>query len=684
MRAKNIACPCLLVLAALSPCAAAQDAPRTSGAANPPRLLDVPFVSQTEALCGGAAAAMVLRYWGETTAYAEDFATLVDDSAEGITVNRLSRAIAERGWPATPFTGSTTDVEDHLARGRPIIALIEDRPGRYHYVVVVAWTGDRVVVHDPANGPFRIVSRTAFDRAWAVTGRTTMLVLPPTASAHTPPPSPLPPEENASRCSTPLDEAVRLARNGDLPNAEALLGLISVACSGPVRRELAGIRFLQERWGDAERLAGDAAARDPSDMQAWQLLAAARFLQGDSTGALHAWNRREEPRVDLARVDGLDRMRHDVVADVLRLSPGDLVTEDLLARARRRVGALPTIQLSRVGYTPRADGRATIDVAVLERPTILRKWPGLAAMGLHAAIEREMRFETANAVGEGELLSAAWRWWPGRPRVAVGLAAPGLWRAGGLWRVEGSWDRQLYRVAPANDPGASLISSARRRAALSFADWTTGDLRWQVSVALDRWADRGNHAAAGAAIEHRWLGDRLAVRAGATAWRAIRHREAGFARAEVAGAWRSTAEAAPTWTVRAGMYGASARAPLDVWPVIETGQIGPLLLRAHPLLEDGAIRAEDVSRVLAHTSVELQRPLAIRQPVRAWWVAFVDAARRGATRDGAPAPALVDVGVGLRLDVAGTPHVLRLDVGQGVRDGRIALSAGWQATWTGW
>ena len=160
MRAKNLACPCLLVLAALAPCAAAQDAPRTGGAANPPRLLDVPFVSQTEALCGGAAAAMVLRYWGETTAYAEDFATLVDDSAEGITVNRLSRAIAERGWPATPFTGSTTDVEDHLARGRPIIALIEDRPGRYHYVVVVAWTGDRVVVHDPANGPFRIVSRT--------------------------------------------------------------------------------------------------------------------------------------------------------------------------------------------------------------------------------------------------------------------------------------------------------------------------------------------------------------------------------------------------------------------------------------------------------------------------------------------------------------------------------------------
>ena len=31
----------------------------------PLSFLDVPFISQTELLCGGAAAAMVLRYWGE-------------------------------------------------------------------------------------------------------------------------------------------------------------------------------------------------------------------------------------------------------------------------------------------------------------------------------------------------------------------------------------------------------------------------------------------------------------------------------------------------------------------------------------------------------------------------------------------------------------------------------------------
>ena len=36
--------------------------------------LDVPYLPQTEALCGGAAAAMVMRYWGARDVYPDDFA----------------------------------------------------------------------------------------------------------------------------------------------------------------------------------------------------------------------------------------------------------------------------------------------------------------------------------------------------------------------------------------------------------------------------------------------------------------------------------------------------------------------------------------------------------------------------------------------------------------------------------
>ena len=686
MSARTVACTCLFSVA-LAVSAAGQDLPRprVDQERAPRRLLDVAFVPQTEALCGGAAAAMVLRYWGATDVHAEDFASLVDDRAEGISVRNLSRAIADRGWRAMAFSGTAVEVRAHLDRGRPIVVLIEDRPGRYHYVVVVAWTAERVVLHDPATGPYRIVDAAKFDRVWGATGHTTLLLLPPDDRSGTAAPTTVKPLAAVTdACSAPLHEVIRLVQQGDLVSAEGLLGVMSHECTGVVRRELAGIRFVQERWPDAERLAEEAVRHDPLDRHAWQLLAVARFLQGNTTGALQAWNQREEPRVDLARIEGLERTRHGVVADRLDAAPDDLLTDRTLARARRRVAALPAIATSRVSYTPRADGRATIDVAVLEKPLAPRKWPAFAAMGVHAAFAREVRWETANALGDGELWMAAWRWWSGRPRVSVGLATPRLGRATGLWRLEGSWEQERYRSSAqdsqnlATDP---LFISERRRAGLSFGDWASGDLRWEISGALDRWTDRGTHASAGASIERRWFDDRLALRSDTTIWRQIAHRAATFETSALSGAWRSAIDPGNRWTASAGIYAASAGAPLDLWPATDTGSIRPLLLRAHPLLRDGAIHERDVSRVLAHATVELQQPLRMPIPTRTWWAAFVDVAKRGMSREPAVATTLVDVGIGLRVDLPGAPYVLRMDVARGLRDGRMALSAGWEKAW---
>jgi hypothetical protein len=417
------------------------------------------------------------------------------------------------------------------------------------------------------------------------------------------------------------------------------------------------------------------------------LLATSRFLQSDQTGALRAWNQRAEPRVDLAHIDGLDRTAHAAVANLLDLPPDDVLTDRKLARAKRRVAAMPALQSSRVSYTPQADGRATIDVAVLERPFVPRKWPGLAAIGLHAAVAREVRLEPANLTGNGELLTASWRWWTNRPRVAVALAVPQLWRATGLWRIEGSWERQLYLRQPtASETAATdgMFTSERRRASLSFGDWASGNLRWEVSGGLDRWADRGSHASIGGAVERRLLQDHVAMRADTTIWNRVGAAGRSFASSSVAVAWRSTPERWQTWSAKAGLYHASTSAPLDLWPAAETGHVRPLLLRAHPLLHDGAIRSAEVSRRLAHGTLERQQPISMRPPAPLWWAVFVDVATRGASDDGAALTTLVDVGTGLRLDLPGTTNVLRLDVARGVRDGRLAVSVGWQTAWPGW
>jgi hypothetical protein len=651
-------------------------------ASRPPLLLDVPFVPQTAALCGGAAVAMVLRYWGAEAVYAEDFSSLVDESAEGIRIGILARAVHELGWRALPYAGAAADTQEHLGRGRPVIALIEDRPGRHHYVVIVAWAAGGIVYHDPARGSFRVARPDTFDRAWSVTGRTALLIVPDTETADAFEAG-APPTRRG--CDEPLARAVSLAQSGETDAAEALLVTIDAACptfsGGP--RELAGLRFVQNRWSEAAGLAARAVERDPSDLHAWQLLASARFIEGDTRSALAAWNRRMEPRVDLVQVDGLDRTRHDLVAGIAALPPDSLITDATLRRAARRVASVPAVQLSRVGFTPRANGRALVNIAVLERSLLPASWPALVATGVHAATAREARVEVASPTGGGELWSVSGRWWAGRPRVNVSLEVPQFGRWSGVWRVDGAWERQTYRedlsAARIVTGDHAWIRSDRRRAAATFGDWSTGDLRWSVTGALDRWMGRGSQVSAGAGVERRLLGDHVALRADAAIWPAM-GAAAGFRSGTVSSAWRSARQGTTIWLGHAGLHLVSRDAPFDLWPAADVGHARTPLLRAHPLLEDGVVPIARLGRVLAHGTLEYQRHVPSPPLAQLRWAAFLDVAsvRRSAVSVAVPFHA--DAGVGLRASLPGTPGVLRADVARGLRDGRMAFSAAWQAS----
>jgi hypothetical protein len=58
---------------------------------------------QTEDLCGGAAIAMVLRYWGERQVHCDDFAALVDQRL-GHSIDILSAEVTRQGWRSFPFS----------------------------------------------------------------------------------------------------------------------------------------------------------------------------------------------------------------------------------------------------------------------------------------------------------------------------------------------------------------------------------------------------------------------------------------------------------------------------------------------------------------------------------------------------------------------------------------------------
>jgi predicted double-glycine peptidase len=139
--------------------------------------LTVPYVKQTKALCGGAAAAMVFRYWGDAHADPNQFAPLLDRAAGGLATGVLAKAIEDGGWRVVRFTGSIESVADLLRDGRPVIVLLK-LSGRFHYVVVVGTSEKGIIVHDPARGPSRSISLRTFMNAWEPAEFWALLVLP--------------------------------------------------------------------------------------------------------------------------------------------------------------------------------------------------------------------------------------------------------------------------------------------------------------------------------------------------------------------------------------------------------------------------------------------------------------------------------------------------------------------------
>lgn len=650
-------------------------------------LLDVPYVPQSEALCGGAALAMVLRYWGKPGILAEDFAALVEPGETGIRTGVLVKAAQACGWTALPLPGTPAEVMSELALGRPVIALIRTGVDSFHYVVLVAWANGWVILHDPNVGPFRAIQQKEFTTVWSGSGCWALLILPPrdvkeqilpdSAAARSSPATP-------DGCGAIVQAGVLLAEQGDTEQAELRFLAAESLCPGfaaPIL-ERAGLRFRAEDWVGAGRLAEQAVALDPSDAHAWRLLAGSRFLAGDAEGALRAWNRLAEPRTDLTRIDGLMRVRYSAVAGQLDLPSGRLLTAHDFRRARRRLAEMPAQSESRLSLRPLPDGNVQVDVTVLERPLVFAGFWDFAGMGVKALTGREIDVDVASPTGSGELWTVGWRWWRDRPRVSLALTVPAAGGRPGIWHLDGFWERQTYSMhalsgsADTNRP--RVIREERRRTALSRSDWLAPDLRLEVGAALDTWADRGNHLSLETSVETRWARDHLALRAEAARWMSLSH-GAPFGAGGLSVQWCSSGlERNDAWRGRVGLSGTTSKAPRALWSGAGTGNGRAALLRAHPLLDGGVVAGRVFGRTLAHTTVERQAWPWNLGPLRLGWAVFVDGAKAWDTGWAGRSPWQVDGGTGLRLRSLGGKGQLRIDAARGLVDGRSAVSVGWQ------
>src|SRR2546427_571288 len=499
-------------------------------AAEPAIALDVPYLPQTEAMCGGAAAAMVLRYWGDAHAGVQQFDALVDRRAGGIATTTLVAAVEQRQWRTYRTAASVDAIRDELRARRPVIVLLQDRPHRYHYVVVIGAGADRFVVHDPAWGPSRRLAAPELMRRWQAAKFWSLVILPPANGVPTTSQVRLKPDPTDARdlkpdppdaCDRRLDAAIDDVRQRGVAEADAIFNAVRSQCpdsAGPLR-ELAGVRFAERQWHEAVALAEQALARGPRDEYAWDVLASSRFMQDDVAGALRAWNQIGKPRVDTVQIEGLSRAPYALVADALALPAGGLLSEEIFRRAERRLSELPGYVDTRLGYRPQRDGFAAVNVVMVERPARPRGPVEWAAAGARTAIDREVSVVVPGMTGQGEQWEASWRWWTDRPRVALSFATPHRGVPPGVWRVDGSWEAQSYGFGMASS-GLAPRPLVERRAhgGIAASDWLTADVRYSLNAAIDSWNGVRRTASIGGSLERRFASDRVSAAGDAATW----------------------------------------------------------------------------------------------------------------------------------------------------------------------
>jgi hypothetical protein len=652
-------------------------------------LLDLPYLAQTEQLCGGASAAMILRYWGETTAAPQDFSSFVERARGGIRTAVLTAALVDRGWRVDRLAGVTAPsaaVRVELDAGRPVLALIEDRPGAFHYVVVVGYTADAIVFHDPARAPFRVMPSTEFDRrssaadAWMVRvqpapDRASRDPARATASA-TPPPIP-----SDTSCSPIVDASVRAATTGDLPAAER--GLLDALTRCPddadAWRELGGLRFVQKRYTDAYLLVEKATTLRPADRDAWQLLGSSQYLRENLTGALEAWNRIDAPRILDVSFSGLQRTRHPAAIGALGLTAGAVLTPRAFQLAARRLGELPTAAATGLRFQPVADSRVTVEATAIELPLVPRGWPAWLALATTSAFRREVQLDVSSPAGAGDLWTMAHRWARERPRTRFALQVPPVPHLPAFVGLELLDERQAYYLPALG--GAGPFRESRRRARITLSNWAAPWLRWEASSSVDR-IGTSRYTAFGGRIVTRALGDRVAFTGEAARWI-----PRGDARAFDVGTaivwWRSTARAGlPVWSARAGQSMAGADAPLAAWPAAGASDGRGVFLRGHSLFDDGVITTPVLGRSLAFGNIEYTRPVYTSMYGIFGVAGFIDVARASNRLAGAGDGRVhVDIGGGLRLGSPAFGGSVRVDIGYGLRDGARKFSAGYLLPW---
>jgi hypothetical protein len=454
---------------------------------------------------------------------------------------------------------------------------------------------------------------------------------------------------------------------GDAAGVLLIAAVVACPTDAGAHRELAALHLREGRYAEAAGWARIAVDLDPADRHALELLAASHYLDGRDMEALEAWNRLDPVIVEDVTLGAPTRTRQTEILKLAGLERGQVLTPRALELGRRRLDLLPAASSTRLDYRPIEPG-ARVTAAVAERPLYPSPARAVADAALAIFTDRGLRVRVASPLGAGELWGFDWRWRTHRRRLRIGVSHPVGGPLPGILTIGGLAMEETYALGP-------ISREERRRVDARFDTWVSPHLRAAATVAADRWERGGAFAAVGLEARALAFDDRAGLAIDGELW-AAGGEPSSFGRAGIEIDWRSAHERrGVVTTARAGGQVASAAAPRTIWPGAGTGTARAPLARGHDLLASGRITGPLFGRALLYGGVETVwwRPVG---PLDLGGAAFVDVARSSLRAEPRVGLALqVDVGVGLRLGLPGE-GTIRVDLGRGLRDGSVAVSAG--------
>jgi predicted double-glycine peptidase len=147
--------------------------------------LRVPFFRQLKNGCGAASVAMVMHYWKPAApSSAQVYRHLYLPERKGIPLADMRRYLEDSGFRAFTLKGQWSDLEEHLAKGRPlIVSLKKRRSGPMHFAVLSGVDGDYIWLNDPTRKKPNRVKRPEFQKQWELAERWVLITSPPGDSA---------------------------------------------------------------------------------------------------------------------------------------------------------------------------------------------------------------------------------------------------------------------------------------------------------------------------------------------------------------------------------------------------------------------------------------------------------------------------------------------------------------------